>query len=224
MTPAAASWAISVRVLKRGAVDVAVAPAVAGLHPSVAGRRRQHSPQAVGERALVDPVAAVPVALLHVEGADRPVGQPVDREVQVVEHHHRPQRDLPVHRPARGAADDGPAARGAQRQHVGAVVDVVGEPHVALAVARQVDDLDPGVGPAGQRRGAPRRVDRLGTGAGEVRQRVGPRAGDDADRHGTIATTRAGAAEPPTIRRGKHDTVNPVAGSSPRFISRSIWQ
>ena len=38
------------------------------------------------------------------------------------------------------------------------------------------------------------------------------------------ATARVGPAEPPTIRRGKQDTVNPVGGSAARLHSRSIWQ
>jgi hypothetical protein len=37
-------------------------------------------------------------------------------------------------------------------------------------------------------------------------------------------TTRAGAALPPTSRSGKHATLKPVAGSSPRFASRSICE
>ena len=41
---------------------------------------------------------------------------------------------------------------------------------------------------------------------------------------GTCATTRAGAALPPTRRSGKHETVKPCGGSAPRFTSRSIWE
>ena len=39
-----------------------------------------------------------------------------------------------------------------------------------------------------------------------------------------IATTRAGAALPPTIRSGKQATVKPVGGSAPRLASRSICE
>ena len=39
-----------------------------------------------------------------------------------------------------------------------------------------------------------------------------------------IATARAGAAEPPTSRSGKTETVKPVGGSSRSAQRRSIWQ
>src|SRR5207248_4228004 len=111
-----------------------------------------------------------------------------------------------------------------QRPQVRPVVDVVGEADVTLAVARDVQHVDPGEAPGGHRRGPVRsldvaRLDRL-----EVRQGRAAGAGDDRHAHGSIATTRAGPALPPATFRGKHETVNPSAGSAARFTSRSIWQ
>src|SRR5215207_3817839 len=45
-----------------------------------------------------------------------------------------------------------------------------------------------------------------------------------ASQSGTMPTTRAGAALAPSILSGKHATWKPVAGSSPRFTRRSIWE
>ena len=56
-------------------------------------------------------------------------------------------------------------------------------------------------------------------GTGSYRSSGGP-----GHQSGTIATTRAGAALAPTIRRGKQATWNPVGGSDARLTSRSIWE
>src|SRR4051794_16804524 len=98
------------------------------------------------------------------------------------------------------------------------------QPGVALAVAGDVQHLGPRELSPSHHRRAPGRLDVVGLGALEVGQGVGPRARDDRDAHWTIATTRAGAALPPTTRSGKQETVKPSAGSSPRFTRRSIWQ
>ena len=60
---------------------------------------------------------------------------------------------------------------------------MVGEPHVADAVARDVQHVDAGERPARHVRVAPLGGDGLRRAALEPRQRVGARAGDDPDRH-----------------------------------------
>lgn len=56
----------------------------------------------------------------------------------------------------------------------------------------------------------------------DVGVEVDPR--HDCCAYSTIATTRAGAALAPTIRSGKHATVNPVGGSAERLNRRSICE
>ena len=115
------------------------------------------------------------------------VAETIGEEVQVVEADQRAELDRRVDRPADRDRDHGVGAEIGQRGDVGPVRDQVGQPAVALAVARDVEHLGAGERPARDLRLAPTGGDRLRAGAFEPRERVGPRAGDDPDRHGESA-------------------------------------
>ena len=74
--------------------------------------------------------------------------------MQVVEADERPQLERGVDAAADGQADDGVGAGLRERGEVGAMRDVVGEPDVAFAVARDVQHV--GAGEAAARDRSPR--------------------------------------------------------------------
>jgi hypothetical protein len=87
-------------------------------------------------------VPAVVVAGLVVERAQRPVGQAVGEEVQVVEADQRAELDAGIDRAAHRHRQHGVGAELLEPGEVGLVGDVVGEPQVALLVARDVEHVD----------------------------------------------------------------------------------
>ena len=83
---------------------------------------------------MQDPVATQRVSRLDEERAQRPVGQAIGREVQIVEHHQGPKLERRVDRAARGARDHRGCAELLQAPDVGPVGDLIGEPNVTRAV------------------------------------------------------------------------------------------
>jgi len=71
--------------------------------------------------------------------------------VQVVEDDERAQRELGIERAADRDGEDRVGATGAERRDVGAVGDLAREAQVAVAVARDVDDLGAGEAALGTR-------------------------------------------------------------------------
>jgi hypothetical protein len=98
-------------------------------------------------------VAAAGIARLGEEGADLAGRQAVGEEVEVVEADERPELERGVDASAHRQRDHRVGPRRRQGGDVRPVLDVVGEPHVALPVAREVHDVG-----AGQR--APRDLGR----------------------------------------------------------------
>jgi hypothetical protein len=115
---------ISVFVLKRGPVDVAVAAAVDRVVAGLLGAGQQRLAQMLGERPLVDPVPATPLPRLGEERADLPVGQAVGEEVQVVEHDEAAERHARVQRAADGDREDRVRAALLERRDVRLVGDL----------------------------------------------------------------------------------------------------
>ena len=95
-----------------------------------------------------------------------------------------------------------------------------------LAMPGDVEHVDTAEATGGDGDRAEPSADLLHLDTLEGRQRVGPRAGEDAELHqfGSIATPRAGAPLPPTMRSGKHATWNPCDGRAARLTSRSICE
>ena len=141
-------------------VDVAVAAAVADGAAGLARAVEQGAAQRLAERAVEDPVPAPRRARLGVQRAQRPVGQAVGREVQVVEDEQRPELELRVQRPAHGDGQDRLRPALAQRPDVGLVGDRAAQEPVPVAVARDVQrPRRPRTLPDGDERLAERRRD-----------------------------------------------------------------
>ena len=156
------------------AVDVAVAAAVAHRHAGVGGARQQRRAQRRRVRVLVDPVAAVAVARAAggtCRAGRRPAGwrRSAGRRSRSASRARRPGSTAPQ----TVTASTPGRAELLQRGDVGEVGDVVGEPHVALAVARDVQDVDARERPARDERVAPLGRDRLW--AGRPRSRAASR-------------------------------------------------
>src|SRR3954451_3712570 len=165
------------------AVDVAVAAPVSHRVADLGRGVEQHATERLGERQVEDPVPPTRRARLRVQRAERPVGEPVREEVQVVEDDERAQRELGIERAADRDGDDRVGATGAERRDVGAVGDLAREAQVAVAVARDVDDLGAGEAALGDEGGAEGRRDLTRRTGFEVRQRVRARPRDDPDPH-----------------------------------------
>ena len=163
---------------------MAVAAAVDRVVAGLLGARQQRLAQVLGERALVDPVPAPLLARLGEQRADRPVGQAVGEEVQVVEDDEAAEREVRVQRAADGDREDRVGAALLQRGDVRLVGDHARQQLVAGTVARDVQHVDAGEAPARDRRRPEARLDELGLAVGlDARQRVGARAREDPDPH-----------------------------------------